>query len=136
MAVLTSSSVASLDRVVQRLVRTGSFLLDVSREVEFNHRFEEYLENFESYNPGGVLESELNVWTDFFRFMPNDAGGIMSHINTLMEQEHGRLVHDWKRDDGDAHQMEQLIGNVQRFRRLCKDFRIQYCGYSTVNTIV
>jgi hypothetical protein len=57
MAVLTSSSVASLERVV----RTGSFLLDVSREAEFNHRFEEYLENSESHNPGGVLESELNV---------------------------------------------------------------------------
>jgi len=57
--------------------------------------------------------------------MPDDAGGIMSHINTLMEQEHGRLVHDWKHVDGHTHQMEQLIGNVQRFRMLCKDFRIQ-----------
>jgi hypothetical protein len=119
--------------------REQSFLCDVSRENEFNTCLQENLEHeLDFYHPvhGEDLESELKVWTDFFRFMPNDAGGIMSHVNTLMEQEHGCLVHNWKRDDRDAHQMEQLIGNVQRFRRLCKDFRIQYYGYSIMNTIV
>jgi hypothetical protein len=120
--VLTNSSVASLERVVC----SGSFLRDVSREDEFNQYLQQVLEQ-EIHGPrlGAYYLYDLNRWTGFFRFMPDDAGGIMSHINTLMEQEHGRLVHDWKHVDGHTHQMEQLIGNVQRFRMLCKDFRIQ-----------
>jgi hypothetical protein len=121
--VLTNSSVASLERAVC----SGSFLRDVSREDEFNRYLQQVLEEKVTvYNPG---LGDLNRWTGFFRFMPNDAGGIMSHINTLMEQEHGRLVHDWKHVDGHTHQMEQLIQNVERFRILCKDFRIQNREY-------
>jgi hypothetical protein len=112
-------------------------LRDVSRENEFNACLQETLEQeLDSYHPvhGEDLESELKVLTDFFRFMPNDAGGIMNHINTLMEQEHGRLVHDWKQVDGYANQMELIIGNVQRFRILCKDFRIQDGEYDCLTS--
>jgi hypothetical protein len=130
MAVLTSSSVASLERVV----RTGSFLLDVSREAEFNHRFEEYLENSESHNPGGVLESELNVWTDFFRFMPDDAGGILSHINTEMANEHENLLQCWRHVKEHAQQVQQLIANVRAFRRLCEDFKLRDSEYDCLTS--
>ncbi len=122
---------------LERALCDGSFLRDVSRENEFNACLQETLEHeLDFYHPvhGEDLESELKVWTDFFRLMPNDAGGIMSHINTLMEQEHGRLVHDWKHVDGYTHQMEQLIGNLQRFRILCKDFRIQDGGYDCLSS--
>ncbi|KAH9571762.1 hypothetical protein CY35_02G110400 [Sphagnum magellanicum] len=131
--VLTNSSVASLERAVS----SGSFLLDVSREDEFNGYLRENLENglgFHQFRHGEYFQDEQNRWTGFFRFMPDDAGGIMSHINTLMEQEHGRLVHDWKHVDGHTHQMEQLIGNVQRFRMLCKDFRIQDREYDCLTS--
>jgi hypothetical protein len=117
--VLMDSSVASLERAVC----SGSFLLDVSREGEFA-RLKENLEHVPHRRLNGDFVDPQTVLTGFFRFMPNDAGGIMSHINTLMEQEHGSLVHDWKHVDEHTHQMEQLIGNVQRFRMLCKDFRI------------
>ncbi|CAM6007873.1 unnamed protein product [Sphagnum balticum] len=130
---LINSSVASLERALCG----GSFLRDVSRENEFNACLQETLEHeLDFYHPvhGEDLESELKVLSDFFRFMPNDAGGIMSHINTLMEQEHGRLVHDWKHVDGYTHQMEQLIGNLQRFRILCKDFRIQDREYDCLTS--
>lgn len=128
--VVTNSSVASLERAVC----TGRFLLDVSREVEFKHCFEEYLEDFESHNPGGDLESELKVWTDFFRFMPNDAGGIMSHTNTLMEKEHAHLLQYWRHVKGHTHQVEQLIANVQAFRRLCKDFKLRDWEYNCLTS--
>jgi hypothetical protein len=130
---LINSAVASF----KRAVHSGSFLRDVSRENEFNACLQENLEHkLDFYHPvhGEDLESELKVWTDFFRFMPNDGGGIMNHINTLMEQEHGSLVHDWKGIEGYRHQMEQLIGNVQRFRRLCKDFRIQDREYDCLTS--
>ncbi|CAK9222591.1 unnamed protein product [Sphagnum troendelagicum] len=138
--VLTNSSVASLETAV----RTSIFR-DVSRE----HEFEAYLHH------GIVLcdasrkkefdrclqehpQDELNRWIGFFRFMPNDDGGIMSHINTLMEQAHGRLVHEWKHVDGHTHQLKQLIANVKQLRKLCKDFRIQDYEYecSTSNFLV
>jgi hypothetical protein len=131
--VLTNSSVASLERAVC----SGSFLRDISREDEFNRYLQKYLENEPGLHYpgfGNFFQIEQNRWTGFFRFMPDDAGGIMSHINTLMEQEHGRLVHDWKHVDGDTHQTEQLIVNVQRFRILCKDFRIQDREYDCVTS--
>jgi hypothetical protein len=118
--VLTNSSVASLEIAVC----SGSFLRDVSREHEFNH-YLHYVLDQKIYDYEARYQYDLNRWTGFFRFMLNDDGGIMSHISTLMEQEHGRLVHDWKHVDERTHQMEQLIANVQRFRMLCKDFRIQ-----------
>jgi len=126
--VLTNSSVASLERAVC----SESFLRNVDRENEFKACLEYELEDHPGY--GEDVESEQDMWTDFFRFMPDDEGGIMSHINTLMEQEHGRLVHDWKHIDGHTHQMEQLVGNVQRFRILCKDFRIQDREYDCLTS--
>jgi hypothetical protein len=131
--VLTNSAVASLERGVW----SGSFLSDVSRENELSDCLQEYLEHELDFNHpvhGGDLESEQKVWTDFFRFMPNDGGGIMSHINTLMAQEHGHLVHDWKHVVGHAHQMEHLIRNVKRFRILCKDFQIQDREYDCLTS--
>jgi hypothetical protein len=131
--VLTNSSVASLERAIS----SGSFLRDVSRENEFKACLPENVEHeldFSHPLRGGDFEHELKVWTDFFRFMPDDAGGIMSHINTLMEQEHGRLVHDWKRVDGYSQKMKQLIANVQKFRILCKDFRIQDREYDCLTS--
>jgi len=107
-------------------------LLDVSRDGEFNPRFKEYLEHGNIGHRSYV--DQVTLWTGFFRFMPDDAGGIMSHINTLMEQEHGRLVHDWKHVDGDRHEMEQLTRNVERFRILCKDFRIQDREYDCLTS--
>jgi hypothetical protein len=144
--VLTNSSVASLEKAIcsgysvaslEKAICSGSFLRDVSRENEFNACLRGHLEHeldFSHPLRGGDLEDELEVWTDFFRFMPNDAGGIMSHINTLMKQEYGRLVHDWNRVDGYPHNMKQLIANVQRFRILCKDFRIQDREYDCLTS--
>lgn len=128
--VLTNSSVASLEKTVC----SGSFLRDVSREGEFNACFKEYLEGDPHRDDNGYFVDALTLWTGFFRFMPNDGNGIMRYINSLMEQEHGRLVHDWKHVDGHAHQTEQLIGNVQRFRILCKDFRIQDREYDCLTS--
>ncbi len=61
-----------------------TFLRNLSREVEFDHRFNEHMENCDSQQPEGDFESKLEVWNDLFRFMPNNAGGIMSHINGRM----------------------------------------------------
>jgi uncharacterized protein YihD (DUF1040 family) len=72
------------ESLLERRLPIETFLRDLSREVEFDHRFNEYTENCVSYQLGGDFESKLKVWNDLFRFMPNDADGIMSHINSWM----------------------------------------------------
>ncbi len=69
------------------------FLRDLSREVEFDHRLNKYMKNHDNHQPGRDFEFKLKLWNDLFRFMPNDAGGIMSHINGRMAQEHASLLH-------------------------------------------
>jgi hypothetical protein len=114
-------------------------LADHSREREFNGCVQEKSELYFHHpvDDEENFKSEVEVWTHFFDFMHYD-GGIMSHINTLMQEEHERLVHEWKHVVGHTHKMEQLIRNVQRFRMLCKDFRIQDREYdcSTSNFLV
>jgi hypothetical protein len=124
---LTNSSVAFLERAVC----SGSFLRDISREDEFNRDLKEALH---LDLPEDERAWALEEWTDFYNFMPNEGGGIICHINTLMKQEHARLLEDWKKVDTYAHQMERLIGNIQRFRILCKDFRIQDREYDCLTS--
>jgi hypothetical protein len=127
--VFTISSVSSLEKAIG----STRFLLDVSRDVEFQMRLEEYLEKLDRNNAGD-LESELKVWTGFFRFMPNDAGGIMSHINTEMEKEHGCSLHYWTQIKGQTAQIEHLIKDLQRFRMLCKDFKLRDWEYNCLTS--
>jgi hypothetical protein len=131
---------------LERAVCSGRFLSDASIEKEFERALHQSLEhgiNFNhqslehgiNFNQHGIFFGyTLRWWSRFFYFMHDDAGGIMSHINTLMEQEHGPLLHDWKHVEGDADSSEQLIGNLQRFRILCKDFRIQDREYDCLTS--
>lgn len=122
--VLTNSSVASLERAVC----SGDFLWDNSKDSEFNDMLKDVLDG--NLAVGTDIEFEKRRWADFFDFMPDDNGGIMSHINTLMKQKHAHLLHEWKEVDGHTPELERLIGNVKRFRDLCKDFRIQDREYN------
>jgi hypothetical protein len=123
---------------LERALYRGTFLLDVSREVEFRNYVTKFCENFVTYQLGEEFESKVRLWTDFLRFMPDDAGGIMSHINTLMEQEHGHFLYCLTDVDGYTMKMEQLVADLQRFRMLCKDFWIQDREYDclTINFLV